>query len=93
MNIILIKDEDIKIFFKFMRIEIMKISSNNDKIYDLLQEMLINDNESFYAIKEFTTNLDFNNFALLMREYGIILPYQKLLYDLSLKYFNIKVNE
>jgi hypothetical protein len=90
MNKFLIKDEEIKNFLNYMRLEIMKISSINDKIFDSLQEMMINDNESFYLTKNLSNKLDFNNFALLMREYGIILPFQKILYDLSIKYFNKK---
>jgi hypothetical protein len=92
MKKISIKDEEIKNFLIFMRLEIMKISSINDKIFESLKEMLINDKESYNLIKNESNNSDFNNFALLMREYGIILPYQKVLYDLCKKYFINKDN-
>ena len=86
IEVIKIKNENSE-FLKFIKKELNKISPLNDRIYCSFEEYILNEKANFILVKEKSIKNNFNDFAILMREYGIILPYQKILFDFSQKFF------
>jgi len=73
-----------------MKKEYAKTSTINDKTITLIEEFIQDEISNFSSIKNCILIENFHEFAILMREYGIIIPFQKILFDLSKKYFLLK---
>jgi len=74
----------------FVKKEFLKTATLNDRTIDLLEEYLNEGIENYLTLKEKVINEKFNEFVLIMREYGIILAFHKTLFDLSKKYIQQK---
>lgn len=80
-------------FLYYIKKEFSKLSQINDRTFTLFNEYISDEMANYTILKENIINEDFNCFALCMREYGIIVPYQKVLFDLSKKYFSSLKNK